>query len=60
MAHRRDERLKGSIKGDEARQERLAEELRENLKRRKAKARAIATTDSPPKDGSDGLDDGAA
>lgn len=46
MAKSGDERLKGTIKGDDARRERLAAELRENLKRRKAKARATAA--GPP------------
>ncbi len=36
------ESLKGTIKGDTARKDRLAAQLRENLKRRKAKARAQA------------------
>ena len=47
------ERLKGSIKGDVARRERLAQELRENLKRRKAKARAQTGTPAKSSDDSD-------
>ncbi len=48
----KDDRLKGSIKGDAARRERLAHELRENLKRRKAQARAKA--ESATQSGDDG------
>lgn len=40
------DRLRASIKGDAGRRERLAAELRENLKRRKAQARAIAGRDA--------------
>lgn len=47
------DRLKGSIKGDAARRERLAQELRENLKRRKAKARAQAESAAPSGDDGD-------
>ncbi|MGE0699501.1 MAG: hypothetical protein AB7O57_10430 [Hyphomicrobiaceae bacterium] len=39
-------RLKGGIKGDETRAERLAAELRQNLMRRKQKARALRNTAS--------------
>lgn len=46
MADREEERLKGSIKGDAARAERLAAELRRNLRRRKDRARAVAATDA--------------
>ena len=45
------DRLKGGIKGDNARRERLAAELRANLKRRKAQARAAA--DAEGRDGTD-------
>ena len=40
MSQHDNDRLKGTIKGDKGRQERLAAELRENLKRRKEQARA--------------------
>jgi len=49
----KDDRLKGSIKGDVARRERLAQELRENLKRRKAKARAQAEATAQSADNGD-------
>lgn len=42
MSHDEHDRLKGSIKGDAARAERLAAELRRNLQRRKQRTRAIA------------------
>lgn len=41
MTGRDGDRLKGSIKGDAARAERLADELRRNLRRRKDRARAV-------------------
>ena len=41
MGGRDDERLKGGTKGDSGRRNRLAAELRQNLKRRKAKDRAL-------------------
>jgi hypothetical protein len=47
MADREGDRLKGSIKGDTARAERLAAELRRNLRRRKDRARALAAGDVP-------------
>ena len=47
MADRDGDRLKGSIKGDAARPERLAAELRRNLRRRKDRARPAA---APPLD----------
>ena len=46
MAYREEDRLKGSIKGDAARAERLAAELRRNLRRRKDRARAVAAADA--------------
>ena len=39
MASDREEKLRGSVKGDARRHERLAAELRENLKRRKSRGR---------------------
>ena len=50
-----DEKLKGSIKGDAARRERLVAELRANLRRRKAAAGRLkdvpgADPDTPEKD----------
>lgn len=42
MSQDEQDRLKGSIKGDTARAERLAEELRRNLLRRKQRSRAVA------------------
>ena len=41
MTGREGDKLKGSIKGDTARAERLAAELRRNLRRRKDRARAV-------------------
>jgi hypothetical protein len=42
------DRRKGGIKGDQNRKERLAEELRANLLRRKARARRIAAAGARP------------
>jgi hypothetical protein len=61
MTGRNDDRPKGSIKPAEARADRLAAELRSNLARRKARARALAreariADDAPSHDGRD--DDG--
>ena len=42
MSDREADRLKGSIKGDGGRAERLAAELRRNLHKRKDRARAVA------------------
>ena len=53
MTGRGGDRLKGSIKGDPARAERLAAELRRNLRRRKDRARAAEagkSADPPPAD----------
>lgn len=44
MTDRDNDRLKGSIKGDADRAERLATELRRNLRRRKDRARAVAAS----------------
>ncbi|MEZ5851751.1 MAG: hypothetical protein R3D68_13995 [Hyphomicrobiaceae bacterium] len=49
MAKDTSDPLKGTIKGDAARKDRLAAQLRENLKRRKTKARAQAA-DAADKD----------
>jgi hypothetical protein len=44
-----DDRPKGRIKGDAGRRDRLAAELRENLRRRKARLRgAVAATPDEP------------
>lgn len=62
MSDHGDDRLKGSIKGDRARAERLAAELRRNLRRRKDRARATAAGESPTtdrRDQSDAHPDGA-
>lgn len=52
MSQRPDDRLKGGKKGDVGREERLAQQLRENLKRRKARERSLAAgaTDPEPAD----------
>lgn len=50
MTRQQDDRLKGTIKGDTGRQERLAAELRENLKRRKAQARAARAAEASTAD----------
>ncbi len=50
MAPSRNDLLKGNIKSDPKRAERLEAELRENLKRRKARARAAADGASVPED----------
>lgn len=42
MSHDEQDRLKGQIKGDAGRAERLAAELRRNLQRRKQRSRAVA------------------
>lgn len=42
MSQDEQDRLKGSIKGDAGRAERLAAELRRNLHRRKQRSRAVA------------------
>lgn len=47
MSDRDADRLKGSIKGDAGRAERLAAELRRNLRRRKLRARAATAVEQP-------------
>lgn len=62
MAGRNDDRPKGSLTPAEARAERLAAELRSNLARRKARARALARGARPPEDDAsrEGRDDDAS
>jgi hypothetical protein len=50
MAPSDSDRLKGSIKGDAERRERLASELRANLKKRKAQARLREAASPIPSD----------
>jgi len=50
MTDREEDRLKGSIKGDAARKERLAAEPKRNLRRRKDRARAVAAAEAGPPD----------
>jgi hypothetical protein len=59
MADREGDRLKGGIKGDTARAERLAAELRRNLRRRKDRARAVAAAEpaQPAHPGQSGTDE---
>ncbi len=46
MTQDRNDRFKGNIKADPKRAERLEAELRENLKRRKARSRAASAGDT--------------
>ena len=54
MADSEKDRFKGSIKGDAARADRLAAELRRNLRRRKDRARAVTAADAARETGGAG------
>ncbi len=57
MSDREADRLKGSVKSDSGRAERLAAELRRNLHRRKDRSRAVAARSAAQQDKPDRGDD---